>query len=53
VVNEFFDILNIMSVSGWIFALSGIMAMGIAFVSVSWQSYRSARKNPVDVLRYE
>ncbi len=40
-------------ISWWIFALSGLMAMGIAFLSVSWQSYRSARKNPVDILRYE
>jgi putative ABC transport system permease protein len=39
--------------SWWIFALSGLIAMGVAFLSVIWQSYRSARKNPVDVLRYE
>jgi putative ABC transport system permease protein len=40
-------------ISWWIFAISGLMAIGIAFLSVSWQSYRSARKNPVDILRYE
>jgi putative ABC transport system permease protein len=40
-------------ISWWIFAISGFIAMGIAFLSVSWQSYRSARKNPVDILRYE
>ena len=40
-------------ISWWIFAISGLTAIGIAFLSVSWQSYRSARKNPVDILRYE
>jgi putative ABC transport system permease protein len=40
-------------ISWWIFAISGLIAIGIAFLSVSWQSYRSARKNPVDILRYE
>jgi putative ABC transport system permease protein len=39
--------------SWWIFALSGIIVLGIALLTVSWQSYRSATKNPVEVLRYE
>jgi putative ABC transport system permease protein len=37
----------------WIFALSGAIALLIAFLTVSWQSYRAASKNPVEALRYE
>jgi putative ABC transport system permease protein len=37
----------------WIFALSGIIALGIALFTVSWQSWRAATRNPVEALRYE
>jgi putative ABC transport system permease protein len=37
----------------WIFALAGIIAMGIALLTVSWQSWRAATRNPVEALRYE
>jgi putative ABC transport system permease protein len=37
----------------WIFVLSGIIAMGIALLTVSLQTWRAATKNPVDALRYE
>jgi putative ABC transport system permease protein len=37
----------------WIFALAGITALLIAFLTVSVQSYRAARRNPVEALRYE
>jgi putative ABC transport system permease protein len=39
--------------SWWIFALAGLLAMGIALLTVSWQSWRAATRNPVDALRYE
>ena len=39
--------------SWWIFALAGIIALGIALLTVSFQSYKAAIKNPVDSLRYE
>jgi len=39
--------------SWWIFALAGIIAFGIALLTVSWQSWRAATRNPVEVLRYE
>jgi len=39
--------------SWWIFALSGVMALGIALLTVSWQSWRAATRNPVEALRYE
>jgi putative ABC transport system permease protein len=39
--------------SWWIFALAGIIALGIALFTVSWQSWRAATRNPVEALRYE
>jgi putative ABC transport system permease protein len=39
--------------SWWIFALAGIIALGIALLTVSWQSRRAATRNPVEALRYE
>ena len=39
--------------SWWIFGLAGIMALGIALLTVSWQSFRAATRNPVEALRYE
>ncbi len=40
-------------ISWWIFAISGIAAMTIALLTVSWQSWWAAAKNPVEALRYE
>jgi len=39
--------------SWWIFALAGMVALGIALLTVSWQSWRAATRNPVEALRYE
>ncbi len=39
--------------SWWIFALGGAVTLGIAIITVSWQSWRAATKNPVEALRYE
>ena len=39
--------------SWWIFALAGLLALGIALLTVSFQSWRAATKNPVEALRYE
>ncbi|HNZ71775.1 MAG TPA: FtsX-like permease family protein, partial [Prolixibacteraceae bacterium] len=41
------------TLSWWIFALSGLLALGIALLTVSWQSWRAATRNPVKALRYE
>jgi putative ABC transport system permease protein len=41
------------AVSWWIFVLAGIMALLIAVLTVSWQSWRAATRNPVEALRYE
>ncbi|WP_321370095.1 ABC transporter permease [uncultured Draconibacterium sp.] len=41
------------NLSWWIFALAGVLALGIALLTVSWQSWRAATRNPVEALRYE
>ena len=39
--------------SWWIFALAGIVVLTVALITVSWHTFRVARKNPVEALRYE
>ena len=39
--------------SWWVFALAGIVAVAVAVLTVSWQSWRAATRNPVESLRYE
>jgi putative ABC transport system permease protein len=41
------------TLSWWIFAFAGVLALGIALLTVSWQSWRAATRNPVEALRYE
>ncbi len=41
------------TLSWWIFALAGLLALGIALLTVSWQSWKAATRNPVEALRYE
>jgi len=41
------------TLSWWIFALSGLLALMIAMLTVSWKSWKAATKNPVEALRYE
>lgn len=41
------------TLSWWIFALAGVLALGIVLLTVSWQSWRAATRNPVEALRYE
>jgi len=41
------------SLSWWIFAVAGTIAIIISLATVSWQSYLTARRNPVYSLRYE
>jgi putative ABC transport system permease protein len=41
------------SLSWWIFVFAGILALIIILVTVSWHSWKSATRNPVEALRYE
>lgn len=41
------------TLSWWVFALAGLLALGIALLTVSWQSWKAATRNPVEALRYE
>jgi putative ABC transport system permease protein len=41
------------NLSWWIFALAGLLALGVALLTVSWQSWKAATRNPVEALRYE
>ena len=37
----------------WVFVLSGIMALMIAMLSVSFQTIKAAKVNPIESIRYE
>jgi len=37
----------------WIFVLSGLQVLTVSLLTVSWQSWRAATRNPVESLRYE
>jgi len=39
--------------SWWVFAIAGMIVIGLAIIIVSWQSWRAATRNPVEALRYE
>ncbi|MBT3382535.1 MAG: hypothetical protein HN778_14310 [Prolixibacteraceae bacterium] len=41
------------NLSWWIFALAGVLTLGMALLTVSFQSWRAATRNPVEALRYE
>lgn len=40
-------------ISWWVFALAGVITLVIAILTVSWQSFKAATRNPVDALRDE
>ncbi len=37
----------------WVFMVAGVIAVLVAFLTVSWQTIHAALRNPVDALRYE
>lgn len=39
--------------SWWVFLAAGVTALIVALLTVSWQSWRAAGRNPVEALRYE
>ncbi len=40
-------------ITWWAFLTAGILAIFIAILTVSWQTLKAARRNPVEALRYE
>jgi putative ABC transport system permease protein len=40
-------------ISWWIFLLALLVSILVAGLTISWQTYRAANRNPVDALRYE
>ena len=41
------------SLNFWLFAVCGLIVLAIALLTVSFQSYKAATRNPVESLRYE
>jgi len=41
------------NISWWVIILSGLLAISIALITVSWQTYKASRRNPIESLRYE
>jgi ABC-type antimicrobial peptide transport system permease subunit len=41
------------SIHPWLFLAAGGLGLGVAFLSVGYQTFRAATANPVDSLRYE
>lgn len=41
------------TLSWWVFAMAGFIALVIALLTVSFQTLKAARKNPVEALRCE
>ena len=39
--------------SVWMFILAAAAALAIAFITVSYQTFKAALANPADTLRYE
>jgi putative ABC transport system permease protein len=41
------------ALSWWVFVMAATLALVIAIVTLSWQSWKAATRNPVESLRYE
>ncbi|MDX9812844.1 MAG: ABC transporter permease [Bacteroidales bacterium] len=44
---------NKTTLSWWIFVMAVLIVLGIALLTVSWQSWKAVTRNPVEALRYE
>jgi putative ABC transport system permease protein len=42
---------NRISIYPWIFGLAGLIIITVALLTINWQCWKSARKNPTDTLR--
>jgi len=41
------------ALSWWIFVLAGALTLIIVLATISWQTFKAARRNPIEALRYE
>jgi len=41
------------NIAWWVFAVTIVIAFAITFITITWQSLKTARTNPVEALRYE
>ncbi|TKC06503.1 FtsX-like permease family protein [Pedobacter polaris] len=41
------------ALSWWLFVLTALLILVISVITISWQTYRAAKTNPVDALKYE
>lgn len=41
------------SLSAWVFLLAGVVVLSITLLTISWQSWKAANANPVEVLKNE
>jgi putative ABC transport system permease protein len=41
------------SITSWVFIIAGTTVLLISLLTVSFQTFRAARANPVDSLKYE
>jgi putative ABC transport system permease protein len=37
----------------WVYFVSAFAALGIALLTVTWQTWHAATRNPIEALRYE
>ncbi len=44
---------NRINIAWWVFLVAGVFVGLIALLTISWQSWRAATRNPVEALRYE
>jgi putative ABC transport system permease protein len=44
---------NKTTITWWVFLFAGLMVGFVVILTVSWQSWRAATRNPVEALRYE
>ena len=40
-------------ISLWIYILAGFLSIAISLITIGWQSWKAATRNPVEALRYE
>jgi putative ABC transport system permease protein len=41
------------AISWWIFPLAGLIVLAVSWLSIIYQAFMAARKNPVETLRYQ